>query len=229
MHIKKTKEITLNDLILISALPDMGKVGGLVTEHLKKVLKCSQVAKIILQKPWVNQKKGIIDNPTDEYYIFVNTDKKIAVFTGDGQPQEASVVIELTSNLLKTIQEMGKIKMVISAGGYLPGKDDGDVFCVATNQRTLDMAKSHGIKILDGQVNSITWFNGLILGHAKEKEIDGIGLFGKIEDSETPQYMAASNVIKKIAQILDMKIDTAELDEKIVKPVVEEKHSPGIG
>ena len=233
MYIKKIKDFSLNDVVLISSLPDMGKVGGLVTQHLKKALKGSEAAKIILHdKPWVNQKEGIIDYPIDEYQIFVNEDKKIVIFSGESQPQESSTVIELTNNLLSTVGEMGKIKLVISTGGYLPNEqaEGGNVFGVATNEKSLDMLKSHDVGVLNKEVNSITWFNGLILGNAKDKDIDGVGLFGKIEDPETPQYKAASNIVKKIASILEVEIDTKELDEKVVEPVIEEeKQSPGIG
>lgn len=233
MYIKKIKNFSLNDVVLISSLPDMGKVGGLVTQHLKKALKGSEAAKIILHdKPWVNQKEGIIDYPIDEYQIFVNEEKKVVIFSGESQPQESSTVIDLTNNLLATVSEIGKIKLVISTGGYLPNENEnaGNVFGVATNEKSLEMLKSHDVGPLNKEVNSITWFNGLILGHAKDKDIDGIGLFGKIEDPETPQYKAASNIVKKIANILGIEIDTKELDDKVVEPVIEEeKHSPGIG
>ena len=233
MYIKKVKEFSLNEIILIGSLPDMGKVGGLVTQHLKKTLSTTEAAKIILHdKPWVNQKNGLIDYPVDEYQISVDEGKKIVIFTGDSQPQESPTVIELTKKLLSTVEEFGKLKLVITAGGYLPNdKDDTtDVFGVATNQKSLDMLKSHKIGPLNKEVNSITWFNGLILGHAKDREIDAIGLFGKIDDPERLQHKAASNIIKKIASILDIQIDTKELDDKVVEPVIEEeKHSPGIG
>ena len=233
MYIKKIKDFSLDEIYLISSLPDMGKVGGLVTQHLKKALNASEATKIILHdKPWVNQKEGIIEYPIDEYQILVNENKKIVIFSGDSQPQESSTVIELANKVLKTVQEFGKIKLVISAGGYLPNDQETteNIFGVATNQKSFDLLKSNGIGPLNKEVNSITWFNGLILGQAKDNGIDGIGLFGKIEDPETPQYKAASNIVKKIANILNIEIDTKELDDKVVTPPVEEeRQSPGIG
>ena len=65
MNVEKIKSFNLRDIILISSLPDMGKVGGLVTQHLIKVMDATKTAKIVLHdKPWINQKDGIIEYPS---------------------------------------------------------------------------------------------------------------------------------------------------------------------
>ena len=90
--------------------------------------------------------------------------------------------------------------------------------------------KTFGVEPLGPEVNTITWFNGLILGLSKGQNIDGIGLFGEITDSDTPQYKTASNIISIIGKILKIKIDTSELDKKVkTKPVEVKKEGPGIG
>jgi predicted ATP-grasp superfamily ATP-dependent carboligase len=94
----------------------------------------------------------------------------------------------------------------------------------------MDLLKSNNVKPLSSEVKSITWFNGVILGIAKNKEIDGVGLFGEIVDAETPQYKAASNILKIIKNMLKIEIDTKELDDKVVdQPVEIKKEGPGIG
>ena len=39
MKVNKIQDFKLKDIILISSLPDMGKVGGLVTQHLNKKIR----------------------------------------------------------------------------------------------------------------------------------------------------------------------------------------------
>lgn len=222
----------LNDIVLISSLPDMGRVGGLVTEHIaKKVAAVDAVKLILTDKPWVNHKDGLIELPKDEYKILVDEKNSLVIFTGDNQPQEPNTVSELVNFVVDTVEKFGKIKMIISTGGYMPfQKSNGDaVYGVATNTKLLEMLESHGINSLSNDVKSITWFNGLILGAAKNKDIDGIGLFGEIYDPETLQHGAAKNIINKIEKILRLQIDTDELQQKIVKPVEMKKDGPGIG
>ena len=233
MEIKNIQEHKLKDIILICSLPDMGKVGGLVTQHISKKLETKKSAQLFLSdKPWINIKEGLVNLPTDEYFLAVDEKNSIVIFTGENQPQEPRTVFEIANKVLDAVSKMGNIKMVISAGGYLPsevGKGDS-VFGVATNTSSMDFLKSIDVKPLSSEVKSITWFNGVILGISKNKNIDGIGLFGEIIDTESPQYKAASNILKVIGKMLKIEIETKELDDKIVEPPVEiKKEGPGIG
>jgi hypothetical protein len=233
MEIKNIHDYKLKDIVLISSLPDMGKVGGLVTQHIIKKLDAKKAAQIFLaDKPWVNLKEGLVNLPTDEYFLAVDEKNSIVIFTGENQPQEPGTVFKIANKVLDSVSQMGNIKMVISAGGYLPSEvDKGDaVFGVATNSSSMDLLKSNDVKPLASEVKSITWFNGVILGISKSKNIDGIGLFGEIEDAESPQYEAASNILKVIGKILKIEIGTKELDDKVVKrPAEINKDGPGIG
>lgn len=233
MKIKKIHEYKLKDIILISSLPDMGKVGGLVTQHISKKLQTKKAAQMFLSdKPWVNIKDGLVNLPTDEYFLAVDEKNSIVIFTGENQPQEPRTVFEIANKVLDNVSKMGNIKMVISAGGYMPseiGKGD-TVYGVATNSASMNLLKSNNVKPLSSEVKSITWFNGIILGNSKSRNIDGIGLFGEIVDTETPQYKAASNILKVIGNMLKIKIDTKELDDKVIKQPIEiNKEGPGIG
>jgi proteasome assembly chaperone (PAC2) family protein len=233
VEIKNIHNYKIKDIILISSLPDMGKVGGLVTQHISKKLEAKKAAQLFLaDKPWVNIKDGLVNLPTDEYFLAVDEKNSIVIFTGENQPQEPATVFKIANKILETVSQMGNIKMVISAGGYLPsevGKGDA-VYGVATNSTSMDLLKLNNVKPLSSEVKSITWFNGVILGITKGKNIDGIGLFGEIVDTELPQYKAASNILKVIEKILKIEIDTKELDDKVVDQSVEiKKEGPGIG
>ncbi len=233
MEMKNIQDYKLKDIILISSLPDMGKVGGLVTQHISKKLSAKKAAQLFLaDKPWVNIKEGLVNLPTDEYFLSVDEKNSIVIFTGENQPQEPGTVFKIANKVLETVSQMGNIKMVISAGGYLPseiGKGD-TVYGVSTNSKSMDLLKENNVKPLSSEVKSITWFNGVILGISKDKKIDGIGLFGEIVDTESPQYKAASNILKVIGNILKIEIDTKELDDKVVEQPVEiKKEGPGIG
>ena len=233
MEIKNIHDYKLKDIVLISSLPDMGKVGGLVTQHIIKKLDAKKAAQIFLaDKPWVNLKEGLVNLPSDEYLLAVDKKNSIVIFTGENQPQEPRTVFKIANKVLDTVTQMGNIKMVISAGGYLPSEGDkgNAVFGVATNSSSMDLLKSNNVKPLASEVKSITWFNGVILGISKRKNIDGIGLFGEIVDAESPQYKAASNILKVIGKILKIEIGTKELDDKVVEQPAEiNKDGPGIG
>lgn len=224
-------DFKLKDIVLIASLPDMGRVGGLVSAHIAKKTLAKDAARVILSdKPWVNQVDGLVDVPSDEYKILVDEKNSLVIFTGENQPQEPNAVFELVEFVIDTVQKFGNIRLIISSGGYLPmQKTEGDqVYGVATDQKLLESLKPHGVKTLSNDVKSITWFNGLVLGAAKNKNIDGIGLFGEISDPEAPQHRAAKNIINKIEKILNIQINTDEL-QIAEKPSEPKKDGPGIG
>ena len=241
MDVKRLAEPRIDGLTLISSLPDMGRVGGLVSDHISKKLGAQPVARItVADKPWINQRLGLVEVPRDEYALLADEGNRIVIFTGGNQPREPDTVMRLTDLVLSEARRIGTVSRVISAGGYLParqGDGDGDrkeagVFGVATDRKTLDLLKDNGIGPLTSEVNSITWFNGLILGRAKDAGIGAAGLFGEIADSDTPQYGAAGNVVRAIGRILGIDIGTGELDEKTAEPPARtrtEPENPGIG
>lgn len=234
MNIEHMQDFKLDDFTLISSLPDMGKVGGLVSQHIAKKLNVQIAAKItVSDKPWINQKKGLIEVPCDEYRLSVDVKNKIVIFEGESQPQEAHTVMRLADRVFLEVQKIGNVSRVISAGGYLPAVQNktAKVFAVATDHKILEQLQKHQIYALDSDVNSITWFNGLILAKAKENNIDGIGLFGEIINSNTPQYKAASQIIQKIEKILNVVIGTQEIDAQVIEQPIEKISidGPGIG
>jgi hypothetical protein len=224
-------DFKLKDIVLISSLPDLGRVGGLVSAHIAKKTSAKEAVRIVLSdKPWVEHKDGVIELPADEYKILVDEKNSLVIFTGENQPQEPSVVFDLVNFVVDTVQRWGNIRLVISTGGYLPMQksDENGVYGVATSAELFEKIKQYGIRLLPNEVKSITWFNGLVLGAAKNKNIDGIGLFGEIYDPETPQLKAAKNIINEIEKILNIQIDTSEL-QVVEKPPEPKKDGPGIG
>ncbi|MGH9910244.1 MAG: PAC2 family protein, partial [Nitrososphaerales archaeon] len=52
----------------------------------------------------------------------------------------------------------------------------------------------------------------LILGIAAKRNIEGIGLFGEIDNPNVPQNPAARSIVKVIARMINMEINAKELE-----------------
>ena len=63
---------------------------------------------------------------------------------------------------------------------------------------------------LTPQKSLISGFNGLILGFAKKHDIQGIGMYGEINQPEVPQYRAAISIIKTIEKLTYRKLGNTE-------------------
>ena len=63
------------------------------------------------------------------------------------------------------------------------------------------------------QKSIITGFNGLILGFAKQNGIQGIGMYGELNEPKIPQYRAAITIIKTLEKLTYRKLgDTKSLE-----------------
>jgi len=72
------------------------------------------------------------------------------------------------------------------------------------------------------QKSIITGFNGLILGFAKKNNIQGIGLYGELNEPEIPQYRSAISIIKTIEKLTYRKFgDISQLE--IMAQKIEQK------
>ncbi len=216
MKTRQLEKVSIGELTLLASLPDMGRVGGLVSGFLAKELKAKLVAEIeSVEKPWVVQEKGIARLQVDTYQIFTDENNAIVIFTGETQPQDPRELYALCNQVLDTVQEYGRIKRVYSSGGYLKPAVAGEpqVYGTANNESMLGELARYNIGSLGEEINSITWFNGLILGVAARRGIDGIGLFAEIDNPGAPQHLAAKSIVKVIARMINAEINTRALEQ----------------
>lgn len=239
MKLNKIKDIKVDNFILFASLPDIGKVGGIASSYLAENLKTEYVAEIISnEKPWISYKDGIVKCVVDYYQIYYSRDANLLIFTGNAQPQEPRELHHLCNLLLDYIQEIGKTRLLYAAGGYFREQVTGAprVCGVVNNPDLKNILTKFKIDLIGNEIDSITWFNGLILGLARERNLDAIGLFGEISETTFPQPLAAKSIVKAFARIEGVPLNTRPLDkqyETILQGLQNQKSSqnssPGIG
>lgn len=239
MKARVIRQIKEEEFAVFASLPDMGKVGGLVSSFLAQNLKCEQVAEITSSdKPWVSYSDGVVKSTSDTYRIYYDPNHKLLIFTGESQPQDSAHLYSLCNAFLDYATSVGKISRLYGAGGYLREQLTGAPrVCGVVNKpalkKTLDKA---GIDFVGNEITSITWFNGTILGLAAERGIDAIGLFGEIAESAVPQPLAAKSILLAFSKLEKIPLDTKSLDrqyesilEEMQKNKEPKKFGPGIG
>jgi hypothetical protein len=235
MRLKEIEHVQMKDILLIASLPDMGRVGGLVSNFLATQLKTRLIAEIeSIEKPWVLYQNGIANLHVDTYKIYADVKNSIIVFTGDTQPQDTRELYELCELLLDTVQKYGNVKRLYTSGGYLAQQipDEPRVYGTANSADLLNELDRFNLGHLGNEVNTITWFNGLILGIAAKYNIEGIGLFGEIDNPSTPQHLAAKSIVKVIARMINAEINTKELEQQhksvVTNEVKDDSFTPGV-
>ena len=200
---------------IFASLPDMGRVGGLVSSFLASNLETEHIANIISNpKPWVNVKDGVIESTRDIYNIYFSDREKLLILTGEVQPEDHRELLELCNTFLDFCSSIGNVKRLYTAGGSLNEMLTGEprVVGVATKPQLREILVSSDVDTLGSEFTTITWFNGLILGMASDRNIEAIGFYGEISDKSLPQPLAAKSIVKAFAKIEHLSISTKPFD-----------------
>jgi len=215
ISVKMLKEIRLDNFVVFASLPDMGKVGGLVSEHLIKELQVEKFAEIrIFEKPWVKNERGLVKPVLDTFDFYVNYENKVIIMMGKEQPQDPNNLFNLCLSTFNIIKDIGVPKIIYTSGGYHQPQlaQAPRVYAVSTDKETIVKLKNLGINIFDKEIEVITWFNGVILGVASEMKFKAIGLFGEITETNEPQPLAAKSVLKVFSILENIAINTDGFD-----------------
>ena len=207
-------EPDLQKPLIIAAMQDMGNIGSIVIDFINKNLKTTVFRQVSSSYPsFVIDNGGYIDLPEDKWeYRYA---KDIIVFGGGvGQPQSNEELNMLCQDVINVAKKYSA-KFIYTLGGFHTNQDIGKepkTFVTTTSAALSEHVRKMGVDITP-QSSIITGFNGLILGFAKLNDIQGIGLYGELNDPKIPQYRAAKSVIKTLEKLTYQKFgDTKELD-----------------
>ena len=244
ISIKMLKEIKLDNFVVFASLPDMGKVGGLVSEHLIKELQVEKFAEIrIFEKPWVKNERGLVKPVLDTFDFYVNYENKVIIMMGKEQPQDPNNLFNLCLSTFNIIKDIGVPKIIYTSGGYHQPQlaQAPRVYAVSTDKETIVKLKNLGINIFDKEIEVITWFNGVVLGVASEMKFKAIGLFGEITETNEKQPLAAKSILKVFSILENIAINTEGFDLEYENQMLDKskridndgntskKSGPGIG
>jgi len=213
MEFFQKEEPDVEKPIIIAAMQDMGNVGSIVVNFINESLHTTQFRTAKSQFPtYVIDKGGYIDVPTESWeYKF--TDGLIIFGGGTGQPQNNLELSSLCQDVID-ISKKYSAKFIYTLGGFHTNRSlnkNPRTFVTSTSRELTK--QMHDMSIETTQKSIITGFNGLILGFAKQNAIQGIGMYGELNDPKIPQYRAAISIIKTLEKLTYRKLgDTSNLE-----------------
>ena len=214
MDFIQESEPDLKKPIVIAAMQDMGNVGGIVIDFLNKQLKTQRFRLAKSSYPtYVIDKGGYIGLP-DENWEYRNTNDLIVFGGGVGQPQTNEELHSLCQDVIDVAKKYSS-KFIYTLGGFHTTRELNNspkTYVTTTSAQLTNQLEKLNVNITP-QKSIITGFNGLILGYAKMNGIQGIGLYGELNDPEIPQYRAAISIIKTLEKLTYQKLgNVSELE-----------------
>ena len=214
MEFIQNEEPSIEKPIIIAAMQDMGNVGSIVVNFINDSLKTKILRTAKIPFPtYVVDNGGHIDIP-DEKWEYRYTEDLIIFGGGKGQPQSSNELNELCQDVMN-IAKKYSAKFIYTLGGFHTNRifEGNPKTYITTTSRELTRQMERLDIETTPQKSFITGFNGLILGFAKKNEIQGIGMYGELNEPEIPQYRAAISIIKTIEKLTYRKLgDTSQLE-----------------
>ncbi len=210
----------LQSPVMLAAWPGISNVAIIIATYLERKLAFKKLGEIkpsyFFDPIGVVVKDNVIEAPQfpqNKFYYWKSAEGKhdIILFIADAQP--AGKGYELANCVLDVGLKFG-IKRVYTCAAALSRihhTEQPGVWGVVTSQDLTEDFKGYNL-VKRGNLQ-IAGLNGLLLGVAKEKNIEGVCLLGEVPSYATKiqNPMAALAVIKVLTKMLGVEIDTTEL------------------
>jgi len=211
MEFVKVEEPDLKKPMIIAAMQDMGSVGSIAIDFINQKLKTRLFRHVSSSyPPYVIDKGGYIDFEREgwEYRYAKDT---IAFGGGTGQPNTTEELYKLCQDVID-VAKTYSAGLIYTLGAFHTNRDLSKrpkTFVTTTTPELAERVMKLGVETTP-QSSLITGFNGLILGFAKLNDIQGIGLYGELNDPQIPQYRSAKSVLQVLEKLTYQKFGGLE-------------------
>lgn len=210
----------LNSPIMLAAWPGVGDVAMIVATYLERKLSFKELGEIeasyFFDPIGVLVKDNVVEAPQfpqSKFYYWKNKGggSDIVLFIGEDQP--ASKGYDLANCVLDVGLrfQVKRIYTCAAAMTRIHHTEQPRVLGVATSPPAAADLKKYDL-VQAGNLQ-IAGLNGLLLGVAKERDIEGICLLGEVPVYATrvQNPMAAVAVVRALTEMLDIEVDLTEL------------------
>jgi len=215
LEVHFTKKPSLKNPTLIAAWPGMGMLARMSVDYLIQQLDAKQFAEIRSPSNDIYFKEGIGEiNQYKHRFFYSKTKQGDLIFCGgEIQPQSLSAIQSLANQVLDVAKEFGAKRVYTFAAVPNPSDVKPRVFGVVNKPELKEFLKQNGIQLVSGD-GRIMGLNGLLIGIAKQRELEGICLLCEIRYLDIPQPRSVQSVLNSLTKILGIKIDLSELEHK---------------
>ena len=228
-HINIYQEPPVQKPLLLAAWPGISNVALQVADYIRKKLRAKEFAEIEPSELFTPLGVLVRDNivevpefPKNKFYYWKNQEGKsdLILFIAEAQPIQKQY--ELTYTILDLAQRF-KVRRIYTCAAALVQHhvEKSRVWAAATDAKlTKELQKYDVVLTGDFQIRGL---NGLLLGAARERGMEGICLLG-----ETPHYAAEAGnpiasyaVLQVLIEMLEVEIDLLEIAQE-AKQMAEE-------
>ncbi|NLE96195.1 MAG: hypothetical protein GX600_11050 [Dehalococcoidia bacterium] len=211
----------VENCVMLASWPGIGNVSLILARYLKEKLGAWEIGEIdpvhFFEPVGVMVRENVVEEPRfpeSKFYYWEKEDKSLGLVLFIGEEQPRAKGYEMVETVLDAAEQLG-VKRLFSCAAAVTRihySEETKVWGVATRPELLQEFERYKV-ILRGTMR-IAGLNGLILGRAKERGIDGLCLLGEVPGFATQMAhpKAALAVLSVFAEMLGIEIDIEELE-----------------
>lgn len=241
MGIRLYREPKLTDPVLIASWPGIGNIGLIAVDTLRRAIGAEEFGEIEPGDFLYPQKVLIKDGelmdlkfPSNKFYFKKTEGKDLIFFVGEEQPSEGRgfyasgrKAYHIANLVLDVALELGCRRIYTSGAAVAPIHHTmtPKVWAVPNTEDLIDEIKGYANTILVSDIEgrggqgNITGLNGLLLGVAKKRGLEGICVMGEIpiylQGFGLPYPKASKSVLEVLTASLGVKIELEGIDRLI--------------
>jgi len=209
------KNLKMNNPTVVIGLPGIGNVGKIVTDYVVDQLNAKEMGKFHIDiPPMVFPTQDGIEFPSVKIYHTSHKKNNYLFIAGDYQPRE-SRCFEFCSQIIELFKKLKGKEIIILGGASLPNVDSApSMYAISSKNDLIEKFKrlEPRLRSAHGNRGPIVGVAGVLLGLAKDKNINATAFLTETTDKE---YFNASSVkmaLELLNKLTGMKINTKKFD-----------------
>ena len=215
MEVYFKEKPSLRNPTLIAAWPGMGMLARMSADYLVQQLDAKQFAEIRSPSNDIYFKDGMgeLSQYRHRFYYCNGKQTDLIFCSGEIQPQTSSELRELADQVLDVAEEFGAKRVYTFAAVPNPRDVKPRVFGVVNKPELGEFLRKKGVQLVSGD-GTIRGLNGLLIGIAQQRKIEGICLLCEIRYLDIPQPRSVQTVLSTLTRILGIEIDMSDIEQQ---------------
>jgi len=200
----------LHEPSMIAAWPGMGYLAKISADYLRRRLKASLFAEIKYYHNVLVYSNGEANLAPIRHKLYASNEHNLIICVGDAQPSNPEESLRLAEKITELALDLGVKRLYTMAAYPNDFYEKPEVYGIYTDASLRPELEAAGVKILEAE-GAVNGLNGVLIGIAKMRGIDGVCLMGDITYANVPQHLSSKVVLEKLAVLLNLNIDTDQL------------------
>jgi hypothetical protein len=201
---------------MIAAWPGMGFLAKISADYLRRRLKATKFAEIRYFHNVLVYNNGVAELAPIKHKLYASKEHNLIICVGDAQPSIPEESLRLARKIADIASELGVTRIYTMAAYPNDFYDEPSVYGIFTDEQYRDELMELGVKILEDE-GAVNGLNGVMIGVAQSKGIQGVCLMGDITYANVPQHLASKAVLEVLVKLIDVEIDTNQLNIRAKK------------